>query len=267
MIKCLIIFLLEFKFMNFFFGLKNNIFNSEITIPRFQNKNKTDLEHNLYQLTVDSKKWTLEKLNNCELNNDFYLIKNEQIDNSKVFFLAKEKDLKKFDDNKIVNFNNFTETSPSFRANLKIYIKDGGFSSFQSEYPYRMIIKKGNILTPTSSILNKNADKNYLILRNIYQEPTQEKFYSYFVDIKNKKLLEKVEIKTNFSNFLTIDKSLIKPEIYIMTDNFLGIPMFLSENNKHLSFEHTHPPHEYFLSKNKFEKVSNLKKEIYEIIN
>ena len=54
---------------------------------------------------------------------------------------------------------------------------------------------------------------------------------------------------------------------YIITDNFLGVPIFLSEYNGHLSFEHTHPPHEYFLSKNKFEQVSKLKKEIYEIIS
>ena len=43
--------------------------------------------------------------------------------------------------------------------------------------------------------------------------------------------------------------------------------MFLSEDNNHLSFEHTHPPHTYFMSNNKFKKVSELKKEIYEIIN
>ena len=89
----------------------------------------------------------------------------------------------------------------------------------------------------------------------------------YFVDIKNKKILEKIELKTNSSNFLEIPSTLISPEIYIITDKFLGVPIFLSEHNGHLSFEHTHPPHEYFLSKNKFEQVSKLKKEIYEIIN
>ena len=253
--------------MNLFFGFKNEMFNSELTIPRFQNCDKADLKYNLYQIKIDSNKWIIENLENCILNNDFYLIKNEMLDNNKIFFLATESESSKFDNNKIIDLNNFTETIPAFRANLKVYISNGGFSSYQSEYPYRMIAKKGNILTPTSSILNKHADKNYLIFKNIYQEPIQKKFYAYFVDIKNKKLLEKFEMKTNYSNFLDINKLLIKPEIYIMTDDFLGIPIFLSEHNKHLSLEHTHPAHEYFLSKNKYEQVSKLKKEIYEIIN
>ena len=52
-----------------------------------------------------------------------------------------------------------------------------------------------------------------------------------------------------------------------MTDKFLGIPIYMSIKNKHISFEHTHPPHEYILSKNKFEKISQLKNEVNEIIN
>ena len=47
------------------------------------------------------------------------------------------------------------------------------------------------------------------------------------------------------------------PEIFLVTDKYLGIPMYISVKNNHLSFEHTHPPHEYILSKNKFSKVSN----------
>ena len=253
--------------MNYFFGIKNGVFKSEITIPRFQNKGKTDSRYNLYQMKISSNKWVLKKLNDCELNNDFYLIKNDYLDNDKIFFLATDDETKKFDNNTIVNFNDFTDTWPAYRANLKIYISNGGFSSYQSEYPYEMTLKKGNILTPTSAIFNKHIDKNYLIFRNIYKKPIQEKFFTYFVDIKNKKVVEKFEMLTNYSNFLTINKLLIKPEIYIMTDDFLGIPMFLSESNNHLSFEHTHPPHTYFMSNNKFKKVSELKKEVHEIIN
>ena len=253
--------------MNFFFGVKNQVFESEITIPRFKNKGKIEKKYNLYQAEINSNKWILKQLHNCNLNDDFYLIKNDQIDNSKIFFLATEEESKKFNNDKIISLSNFTETSPAFRANLKIFIQNGGFSSYQSEYPYHMMVKKGNILSSASTILNKHVDKNYLIFRNIYQDPIHDNFFVYFIDIKNKKILEKIMVKTNYSNFLSINKSLIKPEIYIMTENFLGIPIFLSEHNGHLSFEHTHPPHEYFLSKNKFEQVSKLKKEIYEIIN
>ena len=37
--------------------------------------------------------------------------------------------------------------------------------------------------------------------------------------------------------------------------------------NNFLSLEHTHPPHEYILSEDKFITVNNLKKELNEIIN
>ena len=43
--------------------------------------------------------------------------------------------------------------------------------------------------------------------------------------------------------------------------------MFVSIKNKHVSLEHTHPPHEYILSKNSFKKIAELKNEINEIIN
>ena len=47
----------------------------------------------------------------------------------------------------------------------------------------------------------------------------------------------------------------------------MGVPIYISIKNKHVSLEHTHPPHEYILSNNKFQKVAILKNEINEIIN
>ena len=151
--------------MNFFFGIEDKKFKSEITIPRFKNKGKVDTKYNLYQAEIYLNKWRVTKLDECILNNYFFQIKDNLIDNNKIFFLASEEELKKFDNDKIKNISDFTETSPEFRANLKTYIQDGGFSSYQSEYPFQMIIKKGNILTSISTISNKNADKNYLIFR------------------------------------------------------------------------------------------------------
>ena len=78
---------------------------------------------------------------------------------------------------------------------------------------------------------------------------------------------EKFEIQTNFTNCIELNNKLIKPEIFLITKSYLGVPMFISVKNKHISFEHTHPPHEYILSKNKFKKIKELKKEINEIVN
>ena len=60
---------------------------------------------------------------------------------------------------------------------------------------------------------------------------------------------------------------MIEPENYLFTNEFLGVPMFITINKNHISFEHTHPPHEYILSKNRFEIITKLKNEIYEIVN
>ena len=168
---------------------------------------------------------------------------------------------------KLENFSDFTETWPAFRSNLKIFLKNGGFSSYQSEYPFSMIEKKGNILTPINILLDKNAEKNYLFIKNIYKEPVIQNFTGYIVNIKKKIILKRFKLKTNYSNIMLIDNDLIDPENYLITNEFLGIPMFISINKNHISFEHTHPPHEYILSKNKFEIIKNLKQEIYEIIN
>ena len=63
------------------------------------------------------------------------------------------------------------------------------------------------------------------------------------------------------------EKEFIKPEVFLFTDKYIGIPIFCSIKNKHISIEHTHPPHEYILSEDKFRIVSELKKEVSEIIN
>ena len=47
----------------------------------------------------------------------------------------------------------------------------------------------------------------------------------------------------------------------------IGIPIFCSIKNKHISLEHTHPPHTYIMSEDKFKIVSELKKEFSEIIH
>ena len=69
-------------------------------------------------------------------------MKNEDILNNEIF-LADNMVFDKFDENKIQNFNNFTDTEPAYRANFEIYLNEGGgFSSYQSEYPFSMITKK-----------------------------------------------------------------------------------------------------------------------------
>ena len=69
------------------------------------------------------------------------------------------------------------------------------------------------------------------------------------------------------TNFIEIQNDLLKPNIYLSTQEFLGIPIYLSIKNRHLSLEHTHPPHEYFFGENKYKNVKILKGKINEIFN
>ncbi len=255
------------KIMNFFFGINNNIFKSEIQIPLFNNRNSKPLKLKLFKCFPQNKKWILKEITKKEINKYFFILKNEEIANNEIYFLADDTIFNNFDVSKLKNFNTFTDTNPAFRANFKIYINQGGFSSFQSEYPYSMITKKGSILSSISSLANLDADKNYILIKNIFEEPLEDNFNAYLVNYNTKKVEDKFELKTNNSNLIEINHKLIKPGIFLITEKYLGIPMYISLKNNFLSFEHTHPPHEFIQSENRFIKVDDLKKEINAIVN
>ena len=130
--------------MNFFFGFNNNFIKSEIQIPLFKNRVLKPSKLKLFKCFPKNHKWILKEISNKKINDHFYILKNEDISNNEFYFLDDEKIYNNFDDNKLKNFNRFTETSPAFRANFKIYLNNGGFSSYQSEYPYSMVKKNGN---------------------------------------------------------------------------------------------------------------------------
>tara|TARA_B100000953_G_scaffold193787_1_gene159667 strand:- start:151 stop:921 length:771 start_codon:yes stop_codon:yes gene_type:complete len=256
--------------VNYFFGIKNSFLNSKLTIPRFQNSNPTKKEYMLFQLEIINQSWKISNLNNIDLNSDFYKIGSSLIGNGNIFCLATKAEILELEKNnysKLVNFNNFTDTIPDYRANLQVSIEGGGFSSYQSDYPFSMVTKKGSILSALSSLCNKNADQNIIFFKNIYELPIQEEFCVFFVNIKTMKVLKKEVVSTNFLNEIIVEKEFIKPEVFLFTDKYIGIPIFCSIQDKHISFEHTHPPHEYIMSEDKFKLVSELKKEFSEIIN
>lgn len=252
--------------MNFFFGASYGDFKSELQIPVFQNRSPKAKNINLYELHIDNEKWKIIEKNKDFLNNDFYLLYDNDLNNDNIFFLANPEDLKSFDHSKLLDLNNFTNTSPDFRANLKIKYKNQGFSSYQSEYPYELIIKEGTTLSQISSLTDAEADKNFIIFKNIFHLPIKKKFKGYFVNYEKKKIIYECELVTNKTNFIEIPSSIIKPEVFFVTKDFLGIPIYLTLKNGHLSLEHSHPPHEYILGQNKFKKVYELKKELNEIV-
>lgn len=253
--------------MNYFFAFKNDLLKSELQIPLFKNRSNKPSKLKLFKCYPGNNKWILEDLSKKKLNDHFYILNNNDISNNDVYFLGDDGLDKNFKGDKLLDFNSFTNTTPAFRANLKIYIDKGGFSSYQSEYPYSMVVKKGTILSSISSLANPKAEKNFILIKNIFDRPIQDKFNAYLINYKTKQIEEIFELKTNNTNFIEINNKLIKPEIFLTTKEYLGIPMFVSLEKNFLSFEHTHPPHEYILSKDKFIKIKDLKSEINEIID
>ena len=248
--------------MNFFFGINNEEFSSEIQIPTFQNRNPKCTNISLYKASIEQKMWKIEKLNSNKINDNFYIVKGDEITNYDAYFLANDEDLVTFKNDKLNDFNKFTDTTPSFRCNFKIYLNEGGFSSYQSEYPFEMTLKNGNIFSSVSTLLNNEAEENYILFRNIFHKPRIERFNIYFINIKTEKILKIEDAYSNTSNLIFVDKDLINKDVYIFSDSFLGIPIFISKNRNHLSMEHTHPPHHYILSDNKFKIIRQIKNEI-----
>lgn len=258
--------------MNFFFGIKSTEYKSKLVIPKFSNNGVVDKDINLFQAKIVNNQWVIENISYMEEGN-FYILKNENLDNHKIFFLSKNLEIfknesfkKKFKVNKLFNYSNYTDTDPDYRSNLRIYSLDA-FSSYQSDYPFNMTKKKGSILSPIYPLTNIDADINKIFLRNIYFLPEIKEFFAYLIDYKKKKIIKKVKLLTNTTNEINLQNNYINQNLYIFTRDFIGIPIFVSQKKNSLSMEHTHPPHHYLLGNTKFEKIKNLKDDFNEIIN
>lgn len=260
--------------MNFFFGIKSDILKCKLSIPKFKNNGEIFRDINLYSAEIENNqnKWKIVNIENNEDEN-FFTLNNNSFNNEKIFFLGKKKDFTK-DENKdgdiflssLRNFNNYTDTDPQFRSNLKIFNKFG-FSSYQSDYPNSMINKKGNILSPLNILLNKDSVKNFIFFKNVFFKPIKDEFNLYFINYKLKKIITTKKIFTNKLNIIEVEKNLLEENMYIFSDKYVGIPLFVSISNDSISMEHTHPPHHYLIDDAKFKIIKKKKDEFIEIIS
>lgn len=258
--------------MNFFFKLDSKDYDYNLTIPRFTNSGQILKRLNLYSLSLAnnnlSKYWHYKKINSSD--DMFFTIKKNSEGNEDFFFLGSEnicKNLFNSDKTEIKPINNFLNTHPPFRSNIKILKKNSGFSSYQSDYPISMINKKGSIVSPIETLLNDNAEANKIFFVNIYYKAIKENFRYYLINYKTKKIIFSDLIFTNTVNEISVSKEHIKKDIFFVTEKYIGIPIYFSDKMGHLSLEHTHPPHEYVFGKNKYKIIKDFKKEFNEIID
>ena len=254
--------------MSFFFALNLDSFNNLITIPKFTNEGMKLKKLSLYSAKINRNKWLIRRQNYKEDEDFFYLeVLDQDLDD--IFFLNKSNFCLKEQELLVHELKTFYDfkSNYSFRANLRIKSKEHGFSSYQSEYPVEMTNKEGSILSTISSLINEE-NTNFLVFRQIYYLPIKKPFNIFLVDLKKEEILSKAIFHTNSSNVLNISKIKNLKNCCFYSDGFLGIPIFISYGNKNgISMEHSHPPHLYLQSNNKFKMVTNLKNKVKKIVS
>ena len=61
--------------MNYFFGINNSIFKSELQIPLFQNRNFKKTNISLFKTYPKNNKWNLEQVSSKKINDYFFILK------------------------------------------------------------------------------------------------------------------------------------------------------------------------------------------------
>ncbi len=251
--------------MNFFFSISNHFLKCNLTIPRFQNRGPLNHTQKLYSANIYKDEWILKK-EKVEIDDFFYYIEKEFVEDDTVYFLS-DQNLHNIKLSKLELNNDFLLTDPAFRSNLRIQNRAGGFSSYQSEYPSGMVKNKGSILSQVSSLSSISSNKNIIFFKNIYTKPVYKSFQVYILDILEKKIVFEKEFLTNKLNYIELEKNLIKPNNFFLSDGFLGIPVYYIEKNDNISLEHTHPLQTYIMSENKYKIIKQLKENAKKIIN
>ena len=221
----------------------------------------------LYKAEIASNRWNIYSPKDCIETDYFFHLEN--LDNSSIFFYGDDEEIKKIKEkNKLCNIESFTDTSPDYRSNLLIKNKTGGFSSYQSEYPFRMVKAHGSLYSDCGLLTNSAGSRVGVFVRNIHCIPTNKAKDIFLYSNATKSVLQKFKVKLNQTTF--IDLSKWKKELsycYLYAENFLGIPIYMVEySDGSLSFEHTHPPHESLFGDDRYERVGALKRKAHEEI-
>jgi len=237
-------------------------------VPRFKNDGTTDLKHKLVEASISNEKWIIKECN-CEYDNNFFYVTCDKSNYDTIYFLAKTEEIEKYAAQNILNnYNDYTDTTPDFRASLCLSNKKYGLSSYQSEYPYSMVNRQGSLVFSAVILSNYKALRNLVFIKNIYIKPEKNIFPIYVVDKNKGIIVKKYKLLTNTTNVIEIDFDIENKNLYFVSQMYTGVPIFLSEDsNGHLSFEHTHPPTENIAGDNKYEIIKKYRQEIFEIVN
>ena len=247
--------------MNYWYNISHENFLSKITIPSYNPDNNQLNKLILHRAYIHNKNWKFESVKENFI--DYEIIANDYNKDS-IYFLYDE-NLNNIRQEKLISRANFLNTSPSYRANMSITIRDQLKTCYQGEYSSFMFAKRGTTLSFQNSCLNKRYN-NYLIFTNYIDEPVKNKFELKLVNVKSKKVVKNYLCQTNCSNIFKLDNSMNSDNCILLTRKYLGVPQLFSYSIEEgsVSFEHTQPPHCY-VWESKY--ISKLKKDYIKIFN
>ena len=249
--------------MNYFFFTHAEIYQSKLTIPKYQNFGQKHDKICLFGARALYDGWDFYQPK-CEENEFFFHVYSNSENAHDVFFLCEEDDFRhQVTQGHLVELNEFTNTSPAFRANL--CVSHGRFqSSYQSEYPLAMARRDGFVMNVASLLFDEEAVRGTLSLRNISASGAGIEREVVFFDLEDEKELSRLPLMTNSTNLINLEFIRGYQAIGFIA-NLMAIPVFCLEYaSGSLSFEHTHPPHEHVGPSSAFQVVKKKREELVE---
>mgnify|MGYP001030158183 CR=1 FL=1 len=253
--------------MNYFFHVTNHFLRSRLTIPRFSNSGQWATGMELYCARISDGRW---KIAHCgESDGDYWLVDSDNANNQDVYFIAKPDEVKAggYNSETLCDYNKFTDTSPAYRANLMVIDDElGGFSSYQSEYPFGMTETLKSLHSDCSSLTTDQCIEVGVFVRNINKNPVQEARTLSLIDKHSKEKLIEFPVFTNCTTYvdLTPFRDQLK-RCALFVESFIGIPVYVIRyKDGGLSFEHTHPPHAFIGGNSRMKLVAAMRGRVFE---
>lgn len=256
--------------MNYFFFASSNDYNCRLTIPKFRADGGMRCENRLIRARVINGSWDFQIVQVENENDAFWYVNDKVFQSNDIFFIAtKDEFLHQKQANSLLELNRFTHTDPAFRCNLEVSNPKGGWSSYQSEYPYRMIGGRGTIFSNVATLSNPGVKLNGCFLRNIFIEPIVERFRVLVFNAASGSILLETHAKTNTTSYISFDGLPVEQtDLVLWAEGFLGIPIYVSTDQfNNISMEHTHPPHESVHGAERFALVRKMKDQYEKKLN
>lgn len=236
--------------MNYYFFPIISGFDSSITLvnfPSLETQKKLEKPQLIYATWSDGKKWHYRNIGKIA-SNQALEIKHSDLPKdipSSPFLFFHPNILHDSSDELFLSDHMYV--MPTWRGNIKV-LSEYTSTSYQGDYQHEMVanIRKGSLVSISPMIQTHPNISNHFILVNINKSPVKNRHDLYFFDARNKRIIHKTEVFNNTCNIVDLSKVEIPEETLILaiSKTIAGIPIYFShtQDRKHLSFEHTHPP-------------------------